>query len=255
MTEQHGRRAGLRQTIEKLLGDETTPIGFAGRGQARRARALALGVERTSERSADVPPGADFVLFSSPRSGGASRLDVPWGVPASPGVGEEQGASGPDFVVLSVDGALTALPPQSSARVVRVAADLPPELVRPLNALRPDALLVQVGEPESLRDLLRIGMFAGVVQAPVLAEVGSALDQPRLELLASLGVNGLVLTGAAASDEAIGKTRAAIDAIDVKELRRRRATDRDYPVVVPFASRRAEEPDDDGDDDDEERLR
>lgn len=256
MTDQHGRRPGLRQTIEKLLGDEATPIGFAGRGQARRARALALGVERAPGGPTSVPRGADFVVFSAPREGDSPLIEAPWGVPASPKIGDKNEGTSPDFVVLSVDDSLASLPPMSAARVVRTRSDLPPELVRPLNGLRPEALLVRLsqGEQATLRDLLRIGMFAGAVQAPIIAELDTAPDRERLELLASLGVNGVVLTGEAASDAEVARTREAIDAIDVKELRQRRASEREHPVVVPFAPRRAEEPEPDEDDDEEERL-
>jgi len=177
-------------------------------------------------RLADYAAIADAVLFTG--SGpGAKAAQKP--VPPSPGVpwgtwledirGEEtvpMAAAGGDFVVFPAEMALAATVPDKAGKILRVEPSINEGLLRAINELPVDAVLLADAEEEKRRltwhHLMLFQRLADLLTKPVLVSLPVNVTESELQSLWKTGVDGIVVTVAAGqSIESLKELRRTID--------------------------------------------
>jgi HAMP domain-containing protein len=240
-------------------------MGFTARREAEAKRGLQL-VVLLPEDASTVPAGVDAgVLRLSGLKTGAAALKkasqaapgVPWGVwPVSVEIDRERLLKlGADFLIFAAGDAAISLPADDETGIlVQIDTAMPENLLRALNELPVDAVLLTPAEAEIRpllwRELMLIHRFASLVAKPLLVSVPPGMEAGELQLLWEAGVEGVVAeAGAGAPLDEIERLRQAIDGIQPHPPRKRPKME----PVLPLQHRRdAETAVDIGDEDEED---
>ena len=187
------------------------PIGF-GKAQPATTKArmlLIASLAQTTDvgRLADYTKGADALLFTKPGSGAKtlqkiaqSVSDIPWGLWLGD-IGSREIKSmveaGGDFVVFPASTALAIPEDDKVGKILQVEASLSEGLLRAVNELPVDAVLIadEPGEESSLtwHHLMLFQRFAELLTKPLLASVPLKVTANELQVLWKTGVDGVVV--------------------------------------------------------------
>ncbi len=130
---------------------------------------------------------------------------------------------GGDFAVFNLDGVLVDhLNEGDVARILRVPADLDESLMRGLEDLPIDVILLKRPEPQgplSLTHLLAISNVRSAMSRYMLLEWDTSLSSHELEQLSDMGIDGIVADMGKMSATAIGKLKATIDKLPPRKTR------------------------------------
>ena len=160
-----------------------------------------------ADRLADYAAIADAVLFTG-SGAGAKAAEKP--VPPSPGVpwgawledirGEETGPlaeAGGDFVVFPAEIALAATVPDKAGKILQIAPSINEGLLRAINELPVDAVLLADAEEEKRRltwhHLMLFQRLANLLNKPVLVSLPANVTESELQSLWKTGVDGIVV--------------------------------------------------------------
>ncbi len=229
------------------------PMGFrAGQSVSAPSKMLIVAslAQVDVDNLADSVAGADAGLISiSKLSSGAENLekasravsDIPWG-------GWLRGTSGKeinqmkkgdcDFVVFpAADTSLTMPKNDEMGRILEVEASLAEGLLRTIDELPVDAVLIAGEQKEGYfltwQHLMLFWRFANVVAKPLLVSVPSGVTADELQLLWEAGVSGVVMkTGV----RGLRKVRQAIDKLTSSGGGRRR----EVGALLPYISAETE---------------
>jgi len=204
-------------------------LGFgAKRPVATKPKPLLIARLARSDatRLADYAAIADAVLFTG-SGAGAKATQKP--VPPSPGVPwgtwlgdiprKETGlmteADG-DFVVFPAEMTLAATVPDKAGKILQVAPSINEGLLRAINELPVDAVLLADAEEEKRRltwhHLMLFQRLADLLNKPVLVSLPANVTESELQSLWKTGVDGIVVTVAAGqSIESLQELRQTID--------------------------------------------
>ena len=130
---------------------------------------------------------------------------------------------GGDFVTFNLDGVLVdSLTEGEVARVLQIPATLEESLMRGLEDLPVDVILLKRPEPQgplSLTHLLAISNVRSAMSRYMLLEWDTGLTSHELEQLSDIGIDGIVANLGKMSASAIGKLKENIDKLPPRKTR------------------------------------
>lgn len=218
------------------------PIGFKrvkSISEKSRMQLIASLAQVDVESLADSLAGADAGLLRISELGAEAKTlkkmrqavsDIPWGVwlgdVGSGGI-KQLVKAGVDFVVFSAtDTPLAIIQDNEVGKVLEVETSLSEGLLRAINQLSVDAVLV-AGEPEkecslTWHHLLLFQHLADVITKPLLVSIPWGITAKELQVLWEAGVNGVVVeTGGKPPGERLAAIRREIDKITFSPTRKR----------------------------------
>jgi hypothetical protein len=156
---------------------------------------------------------------------------------------EEAGA---DFVVFSLDTPVEALADTKLGKVLRVDSSLGDTLLRSLNVLAVDVVLLSVDAKSgalTFQDLMAIHRIAGMLSKPSLVTLPAPLTKKTLTAVWNSGVDGVVVSASGAELKTLRET--------INSLEYRTPPKREHLAIVPHHTPEPEEAEDEGGEEDE----
>lgn len=212
----------MNKFIEKLnsiASGGLAPMGFRAAGAKPKPK-MAL-VAHAAEAEAD---GADAMLVSiskATQSLKKPKAKIPWGgwlKEVSAAEVKRLMAGGADFVVFPAASVSSAVLEAELGKIVEVEAALDAGLLKAIDDLPIDAVLI-AGEKPSLtwQDLMLFRRGANILGKPLLVTVSPDITDGELAALCQAGVAGVVAGGK------IDRLRKAIDKLPAPKAGKRRA--------------------------------
>lgn len=222
----------LRARIREATSVAQAPLGF-GAGGRKKNPTLLLLVRGRGDDLAGLDGQLDGYISTSGKTQGADGVAV--GIEGA----EAGGQHGVDFMVIDEKMPATTLLDEEMAYLLRLPTDLPDSLLRALEPLHFDGLIVSGGTSLTVRDQLELVRLAGFTRKPLFIALGDTPDSRTLEVLRDAGVLGLVLD-ASIGAATISALREAIAGLPPRKRQRREERD---AVTLPAASAAVEEED------------
>jgi len=216
---------------------------------------VASSAQAAGKRLADYAAGADAVLLPAAKSSSAAKTfpEIPQAMSDSPWGGwlgdadrkgiKQMETAGCDFVVFpAANTSLSILANNEMGKIVEVAVSISDGLLRAVNDLPLDAVLV-AGEQRgkyflTWQHLMLFQHFANLLTKPLLVSIPSNVTDKELQALWATGVVGVVVVvGVGQPAGGLKKLRHTIDNLDFPLKSRR---DRAKPLL-PYAGDVAEE--------------
>jgi hypothetical protein len=197
--------------LKLVSGASSPPIGFRAAAAAPakpRMLLVATLAETNIENLADYVSGADAGLVPIPKlSSGAKTVrkmsqampDIPWGgwLKDTSGKGAKLGEAGCDFVVFPSDTSLATLQDSEVGKILEVGASLNEGLIKTIDELPIDAVLIsseqEKGKLLTWRHLMFSRRCAELFTKPLLASVPSSVGASELQALWAAGVVGMAV--------------------------------------------------------------
>lgn len=231
------------EKLEKVARAAPQPMGFRAERTVSKLEKMVL---IASLGQTDIDGVGDYVAGASaglirianPTSGADTLRqvrengpDIPWGGWLR-GTGREEVErlvkAGCDFVVFPADTtSLAAFQGDEVGKILQVEKSLSNELLRTLNDLPVDAVLIAV-EPEKEQfltwsDLMICQRFASSLSKPLLAFISSSVTAKELQALKEAGVNGIIVeTGKGQPGQKLSQLREMIDKLTASPHKRKR---------------------------------
>ena len=160
--------------------------------------------------------------------------------------------SGADFIILPADGEVL-LPDKKIGKILQIEASITDVLLRTVNELPVDAVLLSEGHESGLvltwKRLMLIQRFSSLLNKPLLIEVLPGITDTELQAIWEAGVSGVIITADAEQAAAIIRNlRKVIDKLSFPAKRKREKS----LAIVPYIENKPEEPKEDDDDGDDE---
>ncbi|MBM4432926.1 MAG: hypothetical protein FJ025_02895 [Chloroflexi bacterium] len=248
----------MSKLIDKLNWVSQTapqPLGFRTAQPVAPKRKMLLIVsfaQTSAENLTDYIDGADAgLLHISSLSSGAKALqkisqatpDIPWGVRLKDsGTGEIKQLikAGCDFIVFSAGTPLAMLQKEDVGKVLEVEPSLSEGLLRTLNELPADAVLIdgtQDGDSSlTWHHLMLFQRFAALLTKPLLASTPSDITDSELQALWDAGVDGIIIEVKAGQPaERLKELRQSIDKLTPAPRKRGKVE-----ALLPRIAERAE---------------
>jgi hypothetical protein len=243
----------LIDKLKRLRQAETQPMGFmTGRAQSEKTKmqlVARLAAENLEKVSAGLDP-ADASLIEIARPEGLGTLEkacqMKDGAITGGWIKSPDGATlkkafntACDFLVFPSGIPLTATQTEKVGRVLELEMTLSEGLLRTVNDLPVDAVLV-AGEAEdnslTLERLMQVQRLVYMVQKPVLVSIPLNLTAPELQALWDMGVSGVVAgVDDEKSGEKLGELRKAIDKLNPPAFRKKARMSPTLPGLQPEA--------------------
>jgi len=250
----------LIEELKRIEKEAPQAIGFRhGQGSTSRQRMLLVacltgGDCSQSTRYADGADAGMVILsdgnIDSVRSCSAAVPGIPWGCRLKDVGGRKLGLTeaGCDFVVFPADTPLAVLADTGAGRILEIAGPLGDNLLRTLDRLPLDAVLVagtdSYDSPITWQRLMLIQQVVDSVSKPVLAVASAQTTGSELGILWEAGVDGVVvLMGANRPPGTLSKLRKAMEKRTPSTRRRKRKTE----ALLPQISGEGEEESEDED--------
>lgn len=228
------------EKLKQVSQAEPQPMGFKKEKAASKPRLLLVARLNQADigNLAGLVEGADAGLLEIEKSDSGIKAvgeisktvpDIPWGAlftGAGRGGIKQAAEAGYDFLVFPPEMPLDTLADEKVGKILAVEASLERELLRVLDELPLDAILI-AGEPApglalTCYNLMLFKRFADLSGKPLLVGVPPDITGDELQLLWEVGVDGLVVE--ASSGQPAGglkKLRQVIDSLTPPSKRRR----------------------------------
>jgi len=228
--------------LNRLSRGETQPIGFRAREPASpkpKIQLVAILAQESAESLTGHVVGADAGLLRIVKpSTGVEALpklsqalpDIPWGGwLQGKGLGglKQLSKAGCDFIVFpATDTPLTLIENKEAGRILEVEASLSEGLLRAVNELPIDAVLVASEQKEGYsltwQHLMLFQRFAGLLTKPLLVSIPAKVTGSELQALWEAGVSGVVVElSPEQPQDGLSKLRQVIDKLEFSLPRRR----------------------------------
>ncbi len=236
--------------LNRLSRGETQPIGFRVREPASpkpKIQLIASLAQESAESVTGYLDGADAgILFISKLDTGTEVLqklsqalpDIPWGgrLGSSGWEGIKQlSKAGCDFIVFSAtDTPLALIENREAGRILEIETSLGEGLLRAVNELPVDAVLVAVEEKHSLtwKHLMLFQRFADLLTKPLLASISVKVTGGELQALWEAGVSGVVVeVSPEQPQDSLNRIRRVIDKLEFSLPRRREKVEAFLPRI------------------------
>lgn len=213
-------------------------MGFRATPQlsAKPKMLLIASLAEANINLADYTNGADALLLPIARLGRGAKtlkritqsIDIPWGgwlEDTSGGEIRPLLEAGCDFIVFPADTPL-AIPQDELGRILQIEASLSEGLLRTLNELPIDAVLIPRLEEEyflTWRHLMLFQHFADLLTKPLLVSLPQKVEANELQFLWKIGVDGVIVeVGEGEPRERVGELRRIIDHLTLPARKRGR---------------------------------
>ncbi|MFC1948863.1 hypothetical protein ACFLW0_01640 [Chloroflexota bacterium] len=228
--------------LSRLSRGESQPIGFRAKQAASAKPKIQMVASLAQESAGDLTghiAGADAVIVRISKPGmDAESLqslskalpDIPWGAHLQ---GSSQASikqitrAGCDFIVFpTTDTPLTAIDNDEMGKILEVEASLNEGLLRAVNELPIDAVLITIDQNETpsltWHNLMLFQRFADLLTKPLLVSVTVKVTAKELQSLWGAGVTGVVIALDAKQPEGrLEKLRAETEKLDFSPPQRR----------------------------------
>jgi hypothetical protein len=218
----------LRAMIQDAARVSRAGLGFGSSG-ARKGGSLLLLARGDGSKFGPVAKYADALLSTSAKARDEASPDVARGLDVADAGSDEwqESAANFNFLVVGEETPASALLSEEMAYLLRAPLDMPDSLLRSLEPVSLDGLVVAVNGSLNLRDQLALVRLAGFTHKPLFAELKRLPSPIDLEVLRDSGVIA-VLLDAAAGESAFAEVRKSIEGLPP---RRRRRDEREGPSV------------------------
>ncbi len=197
------------ERLQSLSKSANAPIGFHRSALEAKTPAMLLiaglsGAQaREAQTASEVSPDAALILDQAPAVDVVKQMvaaagDVPLGILLK-GANEERASelagSGCDFVVFDIKTAAAVLQQEEIGRLLVLEPSSDQGLVRAINSLEIDAVLIGAGEGDhavSVEHLLIVRRFVELLEKPVMVTLPSRTTRAELAALSQAGVEGVV---------------------------------------------------------------
>ena len=241
--------------LKRVSQAGSPPMGFGARHSISKPRLLLVAnlSQAGIDNPAELVAGADAGLLRIEDSGLGSILlkkiakvvpDIPWGGwlnSISRGEVKQIMEAGYDFLVFPPEISLEVLGDEKVGRVLVVDASLERDLVKVLDELPVDAVLINSQQAEyypiTWHHLMLFKRFATLSGKPLLVSVPSDITTDALQLLWETGVDGLVIE--VIPEQPAGglkRLRQAIDSLTLPSKRKRMRTRAIVPTLKAEAT-------------------
>lgn len=236
--------------LNRLSRPEPQPMGFGTKQPTSpkpKIQLVASLTQESAESLTDYVAGADAGLLriSKPGSGAQTLQKISQAMPDIPWGGRLQGSSlgkikqtakvGGDFVVFpAVNTPLVLLQNDEVGKILEVEASLGEGLLRAVNELPIDAVLITGKERDFLtwQHLMLFQHFADLLTKPLLVSIPSNVAAGELQALWEAGVDGVVIEVTAGQpQDRLRELRRVIDKLTFPLPRRREKTQPLLPYV------------------------
>ncbi|MFC1900006.1 hypothetical protein ACFLYN_00260 [Chloroflexota bacterium] len=248
--------------LKSLSEGEHQPIGFGARQTASSGLKILLVAQlsqEAAEGTSDNLVGADAVLLGVSRAGtvaeslkkvSGSLSDIPCGMWLQGGGKtriKQIAKTESDFIVFPVaDTPISMIEDTKAGKIIEVEASVDGGLLRTVNTLPVDAVLVAGEEKKedvlTWQQLMVFQRFADILTKPLLVPVPAKVTGKELLSLWEAGVSGVVVE--ADGQDRITKLRQEIDKLDFPSQRRRDKSEAVLPRTGRETSRAAIEEED-----------
>ena len=198
--------------LKQLNEGVPQPIGFRPRGAASEKPKIQLVVAVAEAGVAGRIAGADAILLDS-ASAPASKVELPWGIRLSATAPPD----GCDFVVFPTETPLTLGVEEGVGKVLAVSPSLPSEVVRALNGMSLDAVLLSAaeGRGQSLTwiELVDFHRLAAALNKPLLVEVPASITGAEIGQVWKAGAACIVVRITSGQTKRVAELREAIGAL------------------------------------------
>ena len=240
----------LIDKLDKLTQGDIKPFGFTvSVSQSTTPQMLTIARTKLDAEAKTMPEiTTDAVLLSvddtaraidSINKIGEGKLPSIWGIEAA-SIGKKEADKlakiGCDFIVLKLASPAPALiSNESLAKVIQVSSSIDDSMIRALNSLPVDVVIVQ-DNPDlqdlTVENLLMCSRIAAMVQQPILLSVSLNLAKDSLETLSDIGVNGLIFDWlGAASNKKIGVIIEAIEGLPRSKKKKKKRINATLPNI------------------------
>ena len=254
----------LLDRLDRITRGAPQALGFTAAASRGTIPQMALLARVTTPRQSDIAALADAQVDAFILTDEASNLDQAikplkdriWGARVERlehAQMESYKKKGSDFMVFGIDGTLVdTLEEGEVARVLRIPPNLEESVLRGLEDLPVDAVLLQQpgdSEPLTLTHLLAISNVRSSISRYLLLEWDAELTARDLEHLRDLGVDGIVLDTTEVGADTFKTVRQRIDAMPKRKPRGEQKPDAVLPRFggLPNTVRHREEEEEDED--------
>jgi hypothetical protein len=213
--------------LKQLSGGAPQPIGFRTNAAADRSRLkiqliAALPIDGVD---AALVADVDAALVRVKRKTGAVEAlkklslpsDLPWGVATDALSGPSMADAGADFVVFPAGAALKGIIDSKMGKVIEIETGLADSLLRTINVMAVDAVLVavpQAGTALTWQDLMAFERITAALNKPVLVPASATIGSDELKALWAAGVDGVVVDITPETAASLKDLRQKISALD-----------------------------------------
>lgn len=231
----------LLDKLRQVSRGSVQPLGFRAAASTSKSPPMVLIAvlyPGDAPAAAAVKKSADAVLFKGAQSREklvASMGEVPWGASLDEATEKELSqlkGKGCDFLVFDAAKApLTLLREEEVGKIVEIDPSLADGLVRAIEQLPIDAVLIG-GEPSlSVHRLMVCQHVANLVRKPLVALAPLDMSKEDLEELREAGMAGVVVNVEADAKEGLSRLRQIIDALPPSRRGRREKADALLPYL------------------------
>jgi hypothetical protein len=249
--------------LKEALQVAPPPMGFFRTAQtASKPRMLLVAWIDDAEKASALMDGADAAVLAAAKIPAAKTLkalvkslaDAPLGVWVE---GDGSNSNHRRFrrrfrCLCAGKDPQAVISEEKPGRIASIPLDIEDSLVRTLNELPADAVIIKSPSSSQLtfQDLMRFRRLGDWGTKPLLAAVPAALTESEVKALWDAGVDALVVSVNAANQAAFKELRAVVDGLELKTKPKWMKPRAIVPVVRQEAAAQTEEPDE-GDDDGE----
>ncbi|MFC1953101.1 hypothetical protein ACFLWR_03115 [Chloroflexota bacterium] len=238
------------EALNQLSQGDTQPIGFTQRAKSSPKAKIQIVISLAAERAESLinhVSGADAGLITASKATAfaeamqkvsGSTSDITWGgwmSDTSPAKAKQLSKAGGDFMVFSAtDTTVISNENDKTGKILAVDAFLNEGLLRAVNKLPLDAVLITSGENQSAtitwQRLMIFRRFADLLTKPLLVSVQSQVTSGMLMVLWEAGVMGVVMEmDEKQPEDGIKKLRQDIDKMDFSSTRKSERTEISLP--------------------------
>ncbi|MFQ5925253.1 MAG: hypothetical protein ACE5IE_04595 [Dehalococcoidia bacterium] len=237
----------ILEKLQRISSGRSQPMGFRAAATIVKGPSMVLIAALNKGDAASAGESADAVLFPGGKlkEGSLGKIvaslgDLPWGVSVEEATGEELSQlkeMGCDFLVFNAARApLALLREEEMGKIVEIEPSLADGLVRAIEQLPIDAVLIGEEGELSIHRLMVCQRLANLVRKPLVALAPIAMSQEELQGLFEAGVVGVVVKLEGSAEE-LSKLRQAIEGLP--SFRRRKAR---VQPLLPYAVEEITEP-------------
>lgn len=229
----------MRRLIDKLLKASKaapTPMGFGAARQtaARPQMVLVAAMDAAvTENPADYLASADAVLLQPGKTRLTARTiqgfvknmsEIPLGITVDTDDNKKPAApveNGIDFLVLSPDSPVSSIPTEDkTGRILQVESSMDDGLLRAINSLPVDAILVRDPFENGLvwHQLMIFRHLANIISKPIIVSAPDTITYKELEALWKAGIDGVVVAVEGTAPSTWQELRSSINKLPPREV-------------------------------------
>ena len=241
----------LLDKLEQIAKGYAKPLGFASAASKSKAANMVIVAAIDDNDSAAATAAtecADAVLVNSlAGKSAATKTKLPWGMYIDK-ASEEQLAgikdSSCDFILLNTqDSPIAPLQEEKLCRMIEIDPAMPDGLIRAVNQLPIDIVLIAGDASVSMKRLLACQHAANMIGKHLLARAPLTISKGELREMWETGMAGIVVSVTGDSKKGLADLRQSVDSLPASRRKRALKTSATIPQISSSDPDKEEEPD------------